>query len=313
MRSRGPWRLALARLRGSPGAVGFGVALVLVVTACLAAPLWADAVAGTSPSENHLSDRIEIDGEVRDVVSLESIPIGPTWNGRFFLGADPNGRDLMVRLLYGGRSSLLIAGVAALIATALGVLVGMLAGYFGGWVDTALSRMLDLVWSFPVLLLGVALGTALNIGGARIGPLEIEAGSPMVPILVSGLVFVPYMARPVRAHAMALREREFVQAARAQGAGSGRILFSELLPNLSSTILALFTLVVAHAIVLEAALSFLGAGVQPPEPSWGSLVRDGIDWVTVAPHLLLFPSLAIVVAVLCLNVLGDAVREALKP
>jgi peptide/nickel transport system permease protein len=247
------------------------------------------------------------------VVGLDGVPIGPTWKGEFFLGADPNGRDVMVRLLYGGRNSLVIGFAAALITTILSIVLGLIAGYFRGWADVTIRSLLDIMWSFPVVILGVALGVALALGGLQLGPITIAGNSLLIPIFIIGLVYIPYMARPVRGQVLSLREKEFVEAARAQGAGPIRIMFGELLPNLASTILVFFTLLVANAVLLEAALSFLGAGVRAPETSWGTLINDGIDRITTAPHLTIVPGLMLVLTVLSLNVFGDGVRDALDP
>src|SRR5215210_4357540 len=230
-----PWRLALRRLKQDRVAVVAGVLFVILVGICLAAPLWADHVAHTGPYKNHLTDQITIDGKKTDVVSLDGVPIGPTWKGEFFLGADTNGRDTAVRLLYGGRNSLLIGVAAALITTFLAIIFGAIAGYFRGFTDTVVSRSLDVIWAFPVLLLGVALGTALSLAGLKLGPIEIDSKSKLIPILIIAVVYVPYMARPIRGQVLSLREKEFVEAARAQGAGHARIMFGEILPNLAST------------------------------------------------------------------------------
>jgi peptide/nickel transport system permease protein len=309
----GPWRLGLRRLRRNKVAVFFGFVFVLLVVACLAAPLWAEHVAHTGPDENHLTDTVVVDGQEKNVVSLDGIPIGPTWQGEFFLGADNNGRDVMVRLLYGGRNSLVIGITAALMTTLLSILLGLLAGYVGGKTDSVIRGLLDVIWSFPVLLLGVALGVALALGGLQLGPITISGDSLLIPIFVIGLVYIPYMARPVRGQVLALREKEFVEAARAQGAGPLRIMFGEVLPNLASTILVFFTLLIANAILLEAALSFLGAGVRPPNPSWGTMIDEGVERIATAPHLTIVPGLMLVLTVLSLNVLGDGVRDALDP
>jgi peptide/nickel transport system permease protein len=309
----GPWRLGLRRLRRNKIAIAFGVLFVLLVAACVAAPLWADHVAHTGPNENHLSDTIEVDGETKNVVGLDGVPIGPTWRGEFFLGADPNGRDIMVRLLYGGRNSLLIGVSAAFMTTILSIVLGIIAGYFRGWIDVVIRSVLDIIWSFPVVILGVALGVALALGGIKIGPITIAGDSLAVPILIIGLVYVPYMARPVRGQVLSLREKEFVEAARAQGAGPIRIMFTEVLPNLTSTLLVFFTLLIANAVLLEAALSFLGAGVRPPNPSWGTMIDDGVNRIATAPHLAIVPGVMLVLTVLSLNVFGDGVRDALDP
>ena len=179
----------------------------------------------------------------------------------------------MVRLLYGARNSLFIGIIATLLTTLLAVTFGTLAGYFRGADRRRSSRAtLDVMWAFPVLLLGVALGVSLATGGLKIGPLTIENNSIWIPTLIIGVVNVVYLARPIRGQVLSLREREFVEAARAQGAGNLRIMFSELLPNLMSTVLVFFPILVANAVLLEAALSFLGAGVQPPNPSWGTMI-----------------------------------------
>jgi peptide/nickel transport system permease protein len=310
----GPWRLGLRRLGRNKVALFFGFVFVLLVAVSLAAPLWADRVAHTGPDDNHLTDTVVVDGEEKNVVALDGIPIGPTWQGEFFLGADKNGRDVMVRLLYGGRNSLLIGVAAALMTTLLSIVLGLLAGFFRGRTDTAIRGFLDVVWSFPVLLLGVALGVALAAGGGlQLGPITVGGNSLLIPIFIVGLVYIPYMARPVRGQVLALREKEFVEAARSQGAGPLRLMFGEILPNLASTILVFFTLLIANAILLEAALSFLGVGVRPPNPSWGTMIDEGVDRISTAPHLTIVPGLVLVVTVLSLNVFGDGVRDALDP
>jgi peptide/nickel transport system permease protein len=312
----GPWRLALRRLRRNKVALAFGALFLVLVAISLAAPYWAKHVAHTDPTANHLTDQITVDGKKKFVVEPNGTPLGPQWfaaGGRFFLGADQNGRDVMVRLLYGGRTSLLIGVSAALITIVLAAVVGTLAGYLGGWSDTVLSRLMDVIWAYPVILLGVALGTALSLGGLKIGPIEVAGDSKAIPIVIIGFVYIPYVARPLRGQVLSLRETEFVDAARAQGAGPIRIMFSEIVPNLSSTIVVFFPLAVANAILLEAALSFLGAGVRPPNPSWGSILKDGVDKIVTAPHLAIVPGLMLVLTVLALNVFGDGVRDALDP
>jgi peptide/nickel transport system permease protein len=309
----GPWKLGLRRLRRNKVALFFGFLFVLLVGLCLAAPLWSEHVAHTGPDENHLTDTIIVDGEERNVVELDGIPIGPTWQGEFFLGADKNGRDVMVRLLYGGRNSLVIGVTAALMTTVLSIILGLLAGFLRGKIDVGIRGLLDVMWSFPAVILGVALGVALALGGFQLGPITISGDSLLIPIFVIGLVYIPYMARPVRGQVLSLREKEFVEAARAQGASPLRIMFGEVLPNLASTILVFFTLLIANAILLEAALSFLGAGVRPPNPSWGTMIDEGVERIATAPHLTIVPGVMLVLTVLSLNVFGDGVRDALDP
>jgi peptide/nickel transport system permease protein len=304
---------ALRRLCRDRSAVAFGILFVLLALAFFAAPLYASEVADTTFAENRLSDQITVDGERIFIVSLEGVPIGPTWEGSYFLGADQNGRDLMVRLLYGGRNSLIIGAGAVLMTLLLAVPLALLAGYFRGRVDALVTRLLDLIWSFPALLLGVLLGTAVNLYGLDIGPVTLEAGSMVIPIAVIGVVYVPYLARPLRGEVLTLREQRFVEAAQACGMRPARIMVSELLPHLWTGILVLAPLLFANAVVLESALSFLGAGVQPPNPSLGTLIADGVGEVALSPHLLLAPCVALTLVVLALGGFGDGVRAAIDP
>ena len=312
-----PWYLAYRRLlRNRLALVSLGVFLLIVVFV-LAAPLWANHVADTGPNTTHTTEKITVDGEERDVVSVEGKPIGPVWfgaGGKFFLGADGGlGRDEMVRLMYGGRTSLFIGLTSALITTLLATVLGLLAGYFGGRTDTLITRILDVIWSFPVVLLGIALGTALAVGGLKIGPLELAGNSIWIPIWIIAIVYTPYMARPIRGEVLALREKEFVEAAISQGAGSLRVMFGELLPNLWSTVIVFFTLNIANNMLLEASLSFLGAGVQSPNSSWGKMVSTGVEVIYTSPLLAFAPGLMILLTVLSLNVFGDGLRDALDP
>jgi peptide/nickel transport system permease protein len=290
------------------GKIGVGVVAVLVACS-LAAPLWADEVAHTGPNTTHVTERVY--GQA--VISRASEPIGPTWRAKFFLGADPDGRDVMVRLLYGGRTSLLIAAGASLLTALLACLAGFAAGWSRGALDAVVSRGLDALWAFPAILLAGSLGTALTLGGLRVGPIAIDAGSKLLPVLVIGLVSVPYFARPLRAEVRALREREFVTAARALGAGSPRILAREVAPNVVPTLTALVPVVVANSLLLEAALSFLGVGVQAPDPSWGTLIADGTDRITTAPWLAIAPGLVLVATVIAVNMIASDGRRALGP
>jgi peptide/nickel transport system permease protein len=193
------------------------------------------------------------------------------------------------------------------------VTLGLLAGYFRGWVDAIISRGLDVLWAFPVLLLGIALGVSLAVGGLNLGIVSISGNSLWIPTLIIGFVSVVYLARPIRGQVLSLREKEFIEAARAQGASDRRIMFGELLPNLASTILVFFPILLANAILLEAALSFLNAGVRPPNPSWGTMLGEGIEQLITAPHLTVLPGLMLMLTVLSVNVFGDGVRDALDP
>ena len=218
----------------------------------------------------------------------------------------------MVQLLYGGRNSLMIGVAAALMTTILSVIFGVIAGYFRGWSDTAIRSVLDILWSFPVVILGVALGVALALGGLQLGPIKIAGDSLAVPIFIIGLVYIPYMARPVRGQVRSLREKEFVEAARAQGAGPLRIMFSEIVPNLASTVLVFFTLLIANAVLLEAAL-VPRCRRTAAEPVLGhdDRRRRRADRDRAAPDDR--AGLMLVLTVLSLNVFGDGVRDALDP
>jgi peptide/nickel transport system permease protein len=300
-------------LRRDRGALVSICVLLAVVAASIAAPLWARHVADSGPHEIHITEKVRVGDEMVDVVGLDGQPIGPTWRGHFFLGADASGRDLMVRLLYGARKSLVIGVAAALATVTLGVALGLLAGYVGGVIDDAISGAVSVLWAFPGILLGVALGAALTAGGLDLGPADISRGSVLIPVLVITIGTVPYVVRPVRAQVLSLRQREFVFAARSVGMGPGRIMARELLPNVAPTVIVLFPLVVGNAIQLEAALSFLGIGVQPPDPSWGTLIDEGVERIETAPLLALVPGTLVVLTVLMLNLLGDGVRRALDP
>jgi len=309
----GPYALAWRRLKRNRAALFFGGVFALIVVLCLLAPFYAKHVAHTGPNANHLTDQVRVGGKLKDVVTPGGIPIGPTWHGRFLLGADGNGRDVAVRLLYGGRNSLEIGVVATLITMLLATMIGLAAGFFRGLTDAILSRVLDLIWSFPVVILGVALGVALAVGGLNLGLFELKGNSLGVPAVIIGVVYIPYVAKPIRGQVLGLREREFVDAARVQGLGNVRIMIGEVLPNLASTIIVFIPLIIANAILLEAGLSYLGAGVQDPNPSWGTMISDGIRLIPSAIHLTFVPGFMLLFTVLGINVFGDGVRDALDP
>ncbi len=308
-----PWRAALGGVRRSKGAIVSVIVLVLVVASSVGAPLYADAIAKTGPLTNHLADYIDLDGQSVPVVEFDGVPIGPTYSGQYFLGADTSGRDVMVRLLYGGRNSLTIGVVATLLSLLVGASLGILAGYRRGWTDAVISRGLDTLWAFPAILLGVALGVATSLGGLDLVVVTIKGGSIWLVAFIIGLVNIVYIARPIRGAVLSLREQPFVEAARSQGAGTRRIMRREILPNVSGTLIALAPTILTQAVVLEAALSFLGAGVQQPNASWGTMLDDGITQLISSPHLTLVPGGILVVTVLALTIISDVVREALDP
>ena len=310
-----PWRATLRRLLRQRTAVAALVVFALIVAAALAAPLYAHHVAGIGPTTNNTTGRFKRGGKVLDVVSgaPDYRPVGPGLSRRYLLGADKNGRDEAVRLLYGARNSLFVGLVSAAITMVLALALGLSAGYLRGWWDAVVRTVFDLLWSFPALLLGIALSTSLAIDGLHLGPVSLDSGSLWIPTLVIGVLFVPYVGRPVRGQALALRESQFVEAAIAQGLGPARIVIFEPLPNLASTLVAFVPLVVATNVLTEAALSFLGVGVQPPDPSWGNMIGEGVDVIETAPHLTIVPGIAITLTVLSLNLFGEGVRRALDP
>ena len=316
-----PWALARRRLARNKVAMAMVAVLAVIVVLCLAAPLYAQHVAHTDPFQSNLDGTTVVDGKTVPVMQPESgglglgvTPIGPTWDPEhYFLGADNQGRDVAARMLYGGRNSLLIGLAAALITCLFGTLIGLAAGFFGGAVDGVLSRLLDVVWAFPAYLFAICLSTVLLTNSLDLGPYTLEAGSLVLPIVIIGIVYIPYVGRSVRGEVLSLRRREFMEAAVGLGASSWRLLWSELLPNVITTVIVLFPLMVALAMLTEAALSFLSIGVQPPDASWGTIILDGQGLLYTRPAVALAPGIAIVVTVLALNVLGDAVRDALDP
>jgi peptide/nickel transport system permease protein len=327
---RSPWYLAWRRLRRNWVAlVSLGVFLVICV-ACALAPVYAKHLAHTGPNTVHAGDTVIVSGKPTPVIGggshydpktntfVVAAPsyLGPTWwhaGGRFVLGTDNLGRDVAVRLLYGGRNSLKVGIGSALLCTLVAVLLALLAGYNGGWIDWVISRFFDLIWAFPVFLLAIALSTALAINGFHHFGISIEPGSLWIPTLVISYVLIPYIGRPLRGQILSLREKEFIEAAIGQGAGPLRVMFSDVLPNIVSTVLVFFTLIIATNILTEAGLSFLGAGVRPPDPSWGNMIASGQDQIQTAPWLALIPGIAIVLTVLSLNLFGDGLRDALDP
>jgi peptide/nickel transport system permease protein len=313
----GPWTIAWRRLRRNKFALFALFVFFLILLCCILAPVWADNVAHTGPNTTHTLEKLHEGSEVKEVVEPSGKAIGPQWfsaGGKFFLGADGHlGRDEMVRLLYGGRSSLFIGIVAAIITTVLAVVFGLLAGFYGGWTDTVISRVMDVIWAFPVVLLAIAIGIVLAVGGLVVGPLHLKSSSLWIPTLIIGFVYTPYMARPLRGEVFALREKEFIEAAVAQGAGAFRIMFVELMPNLISTIIVFFTLNIANNMLLEAVLSYLGAGVQPPSSSWGTMISEGFEALYSQPLLTIIPGTAILLTVLSVNIFGDGLRDALDP
>ncbi|RFZ87587.1 ABC transporter permease [Shinella sp. WSJ-2] len=319
-RTRGPWALAFARLRRNRAAMASLAIVVVIVLSCLSAPLYA-RWAGVDPFTSTLDAVIHIDGVEVPVMeaSTEGLglgytPIGPTWElGNYFLGADNQGRDVMARLLYGGLSSLMIAAAATVFTLIVGTTAGLVAGYFGGVTDTVLSRLLDILWAFPIYLLAISLSIVTITAGISIGPITIESGSLWLPVIIIGIVYVPYVARPIRGQVLSLRNSEFVLAAINLGVPGWHILWRDIQPNITTTLIVFVPLMMALNMLTESALSFLSIGVQPPAASWGTIIQDGQALLYTRPLVALAPGIAIALAVMALNVFGDGLRDALDP
>lgn len=293
---------------------------LLIVLCCALAPVYA-SWAGVDPFRSTLDAVITLNGVDQPVMefpktglALGYTPIGPTWQpGNYFLGADNQGRDVMARLLYGGLNSIAIAGAATLMTLAFATLLGLVAGFYGGLTDAVISRLLDILWAFPVYLLAISLSVVLITQGITIGPVEIDSGSLALPIFIIGLIYIPYVARPVRGQVMSLRQSDFVMAAIGLGATPGRILRKDILPNVSTTLIVFVPIMMALNMLTESALSFLSIGVQPPNASWGTIIQDGQTLLYSRPWVALAPGIMIVLSVLSLNVFGDGLRDALDP
>jgi peptide/nickel transport system permease protein len=320
---RNPWLLAGRRLWRNRIAMAALVLFLLIVVVSLLAPLYANHLAHTDPFVNNLNGttivhgkRVPLMEQGGGALKLGETPIGPTWDvHHYFLGADALGRDVAARLLYGGRSSLIIGIGSAVICSIFATILALIAGFFGGVTDSLLSRFMDVIWAFPVLLFAISVATELQTlpHGLQVGPVHIVASSLWLPTLIIAFIYVPYVYRPVRGQVLTVVHREYVEAAIAEGAGNLRLLFSDILPNVITVAIVLLPLIIATTILTEAALSFLGVGVQPPNASWGTIISDGSSLLYTRPWVSIAPGIMIVLTVLALNVLGDGVRDALDP
>ena len=296
--ARSPLELFWRRLRDDRVAMvslGFIVFLVLVA---ICAPLIIKLVGARPPNAQSTKYLDEF-----------GTPTGPSSHNIF--GADPLGRDVFSRVLYGARVSLEVAIIATALSVFIGVVMGMFAGFYRGWVDTGISRAIDVLLAFPILLLALGLAAACSLGNGCLGGL-IKPGLTVV-IFVIAFVNWTYIARIIRGQVLSLREKEFVEASRSLGASNFRIIFRELLPNLVAPIIVYSTLIIPQNILFEAALSFLGVGVQPPNASWGAMLADATEIFDTAWWYMVFPGAALVLTVLALNLLGDGLQDALNP
>jgi peptide/nickel transport system permease protein len=318
---RSPWRIAGRRLVRNKLALGSLVLFLLIVLVSFLAPVYANDIAHTDPFTSNVTGTTVVDGKRVDVLEqgtglgLGETPIGATWHSNYFVGADNQGRDVMARVLYGGRASLQIGVASAVICCLVALLLGLVAGFFRRWVDAFLSRLMDLIWAFPVYLLAISLATVLltKPGGLEWGFITVNPSSLWVPTFIIAIIYVPYVFRPVRGQVLSVREKEYVEAAISQGASNLRLMFAEILPNVISTVIVLLPLMIATTVLTESALSFLGIGVQPPKASWGTVIDDGQNLLYTRPLVAIVPGIFIVLVVLSLNVLGDGVRDALDP
>ncbi len=279
VQARSPTQQALRRLRRDRVAVASAIFLLLLVTISILAPV----LAPRDPIETNLSQRL-----------------APPATPGYPLGADDLGRDILSRLIWGGRVSLLVGLGAVLVAMILGVLVGLIGGYFGGWLDSLTMRLIDILMAFPAILLAIAIVASLGPGLQN-------------AMLAVSIVGIPYYARIVRGNVLSLREQEFVYAARMIGVPVFRILTQHVLPNCLGPLIVAATLDVGWMIMIAAGLSFLGLGAQPPTAEWGVMLSQGRHFIRSAPHISILPGVAIFLVVLALNLLGDGLRDALDP
>ncbi|MFF2076985.1 ABC transporter permease [Kitasatospora sp. NPDC058162] len=296
-------RIAWTRFKRDKAAVAGGVVVILLILlAVLSGPL--EALFGLDPDTPN-PDLLD--------ANLGGLPLGD-WGGMsgdHLLGIDPlQGRDLLSRVVDGSWVSLLVAFGATLLSNTIGTVLGVMAGYYGGWVDTLISRLMDVFLAFPLLLFAIAISASLQGGAFGLHGLPLHI---LVLIFVIGFFNWPYMGRIVRGQTLSLREREFVHAARSLGARGPFILFKELLPNLVGPILVYSTLLIPTNILFEAGLSFLGVGIQPPQSSWGGMLADAKNYYQVDPQYMVVPGVAIFITVLAFNLLGDGLRDALDP
>jgi peptide/nickel transport system permease protein len=295
-------RIAWTRLkRDRIATISAGIIVFLVLVAILA-PLIVKLL-GHPPNEYHSNLVSEND-------SLPLSGFGGI-NRHFLFGLEPvNGRDLFSRVVYGSRISLIIGFFATVLSVVIGVFFGVVAGYFGGWIDTIISRAMDAFLAFPLLLFAFVLAGVIPDHSFGLSGDTLRV---VILIFIIGFFSWPYVGRIIRGQTLSIREREYVDASRSLGARPMFIIFREVLPNLVAPILVYTTLLIPTNILFEAALSFLGVGVPPPTASWGGMLSDSVQWATVDPWFMLFPGLAIFITVLAFNLFGDGLRDAFDP
>lgn len=296
--ARSPMQLFWRRLRRDKVAMTALVFIVLLIAMAILAPVIVE-IAGTADPKAQSSESLDLFGA----------PTGPTDEHPF--GVDQLGRDIFSRTVYGARVSLEVALIATGLAVLIGTAIGLVAGFYRGWIDTILSRLTDVVLAFPILLLGLGIAAACSGSGGCMGGL-IEPGLPVV-IMVIAIINWTYIARIVRGQVLSLREKEFVESARSLGASNTRIIVREILPNLLAPLIVYSSLLIPANILLEAALSFLGVGVAGGTPSWGAMIADATNLFPDAWWFMLFPGIALLLTVLAFNLVGDGLQDALDP
>jgi peptide/nickel transport system permease protein len=295
-----PGQLFWRRFRKDRFALAGIVFIIFMIVLALSAPLIA-AITGHGP--NQVDPQTALD-------QTYGLPVGPS--SEYLFGADTAGGDLFVRVIYGARTSLTVALLSTSLSLIIGVSLGMMAGYYRGKIDTFVSRLIDIVLSLPVLLLALGLVAACSLSKTGCLGGLIRPGLLLVSYVI-GLFSWPYIARIVRGQVLSLREKEFVEAARSQGAGDFRIMAREILPNVVAPIIVYTTLIIPNNILFEAALSFLGAGVPPDVPSWGKMLSEAATIFTVAWWMMVFPGLFLFLTTMAFNLVGDGLRDALDP
>jgi peptide/nickel transport system permease protein len=302
IKGKTPWQLFWARFKQDKLAL-LGVAFVIVlILLAFTAPLFA-RFTGHGPNSLEFS---------RQMTDEFGIPKGPNFDLKFYFGADLVGRDLFVRVIYGTRTSLLVAVVATGISGAIGIVLGITAGYFRGPVDTIISRAIDLILSMPLILFAIGIVAACSVTQEGCLGGLVKPGLPLVIFIIS-IFSWPYIARIVRGNTLSIREKEFIEASRSLGASNRRIMFTEVLPNLVAPIIVYATLIIPSNILFEATLSFLGLGVPQSTPSWGRMLSDAARIFEFAPWIMIFPGVFLFFTTLAFNLLGDGLRDALDP
>ena len=297
-------QIAWLRLKRDRVAVGAAAVIVFLVLCAVFAPLLVKAF-GHPPNEFHQN-------LIDPALSIPKGHFGGI-SRHYLLGLDPTyGRDVFARIVTGARISLLVALLSTALAVGLGTVLGITAGYFGGWVDSLIGRFMDLILAFPQLLFAIAIGTILLQKDSVFG-LHGDALSVVLLVIIIGFFGWPYIGRIIRGQTISLKEREFVDAARSLGASNAHIIFRELLPNLFAPVLIYSTLLIPTNILFEAALSFLNVGVRPPTPTWGGMLSDAVATYQVDPTYMIVPGAALFITVMAFNLLGDSLRDALDP